>query len=338
MKRKILTFVLLLSLIFSLFSCEFVRVTPPVQKRLFYDFFDTVGTFYDYSGVGDKTFSARADKVEEKLSEYHKLYDIYHEYEGIVNLATLNRLAGKGPQKVDKRIINLLLFAKEMYVVTGGEVNIAMGTVLKIWHDCRTEGVRIPTEEELNVAYAHTDIDNIIIDEENLTVELLDPEMRIDVGAIAKGYSVEMVADELRRDGVSGCVIDVGGNLSAIGTKPDGDGWSTGVKNPDRQEGGYVYTFTIKDCSAVTSGSYERFFEVGGKRYHHIIDKDTLFPSDFYTSVTVVCDNSALSDALSTALFNMDFEEAKTLVESLNGVFCVFVFEDGELRTVGEIC
>lgn len=342
MKRRLLAVLLIISALTvlspSLTSCDIQRVEPPPQKRIFYGFFDTVGTFYDHSGAEEETFEARADRVETSLRDYHRLYDIYNEYEGIVNLATLNRLAGTGPQRVDRKIINLLLFAKEMYILTDGEVNIAMGTVLKLWHDCREAGDRLPSEDELRRAALHTDVNDIVIDEENLTVELLDPEMRLDVGAVAKGYAVEMVASELIEEGVSGCVIDVGGNIRAIGEKPNGNGWTAGVKNPDREEGGYVYTLTLKDRALVTSGSYERYFDFNGTRYHHIIDKDTLYPSSYYTSVTVMSDNSALSDSLSTALFNMDFERASSLAESLKDIFVVFVFADGEVRTVGEFC
>ena len=342
MKRRLTAILILAAMLITILSalnsCGIKRVAPPPKKRIFYDFFDTVGTFYDYSGTSDEKFNARADKLEESLSDYHRLYDIYNEYEGIVNLATLNRLAGEGAQRVDKRIINLLLFAKEMYALTEGEVNVAMGSVLKLWHDARETGQTLPDSDALRRASEHTDINGIIIDEENLTVELLDPEMRLDVGAVAKGYAVEMVAEELIADGVTGCVIDVGGNLRAIGSKPDGSGWTAGIKNPNREDGGYVSTLTLKDKALVTSGSYERYYEVDGVRYHHIIDKDTLYPSAYYASVSVMSDNSALCDALSTALFNMDFDSAKTLVESLGNVTAVFVFADGEVSKLGEIC
>ena len=334
--KKILSLILVLSVLLSLFSCS--EKNPKPITRSFYEYFDTVGTFYDYTGGGTEKFNALADRVEEELSEYHKLYDIYNEYEGITNIATLNRTAGTGAKKVDKKIVDVLLFAKEMYNLTGGKVNVAMGSVLKIWHGYREEGKEIPPMSLLLEANLHTDINSIIIDEENLTVEITDKNTSIDVGAVAKGYAVEMVAAGLEAEGKSGYVLDVGGNLRVIGTKKDGSGWKTGIRNPDMYaEKPYVYTLELKNTSAlVTSGSYERFYTVDGVRYHHIINEKTLMPENYYLSVSVKSASSALSDALSTAIFNMKYDEAKTFVEGLNGVFVVFVMPNGEVVTAGE--
>lgn len=322
-------------LLFTLLcSCSPTQKSP--KSRIFYEYFDTVGTFYDYTGADDCDFSALADEVEELLCEYHRLYDIYNEYEGLVNLATLNRTAGGGAVKVDEKIVDMLLFAKDAYLLTDGNVNVAMGAVLEIWHEYREEGTRLPEASLLASAAAHTDISSVIIDEENLTVEITDPALSLDVGAIAKGYAVEMIARELEGRGLCGYVLDVGGNLRAVGTKPSGDGWRTGIRNPDTSsDEAYVYEFELKNGAVVTSGSYERFYTVGGVRYHHIINGKTLMPANYYTSVSVISSSSALSDALSTALFNMEYADAADLVNSLNNVKVIFVMQNGEVRTLG---
>lgn len=344
-KKTAMLFILLFALIFSLLSCDIPNTSQSPKTHSFSTyFFGTTGRFHDYTGSSQKNFDALAARVEGELTEYHKLYDIYNEYEGVVNLATLNRTAGNGPQKVDKKIVDLLLFSKEMYNLTGGEVNVAMGSVLKIWHDFRDEGKRLPPEErrlpdidDLRAAAEHTDINDLVIDEENLTVSLLDPEMRLDVGATAKGYAVEMVAAGLEAEGLSGYVLDVGRNLRAIGTKPSGAGWTAGVVNPDSlSPESYVYKTELKNEALVTSGSYENFYTVGGVNYHHIINNDSLFPENYYLSVSVKSDSSAFCDALTTALFNMPFDVARPFVLSLNDVLAVFVFHDGKVATVGE--
>jgi len=327
--------VLLLSIfyIISFASCAGSKIKP--QSRVFYEYFDTVGVFYDYSGMREDKFAAVADKVENMLFEYHRLYDIYNEYGGITNLATLNKTAGEGPQTVDKKIIQLLLFSKEMYNLTEGKINVAMGSVLRIWHNYREEGISVPPKEMLEAAKEHTDINDIVIDEENMTVQITDSELSIDVGAVAKGYAVEMTAAMLEAEGYSGLVLDVGGNLRTIGTKPNGDGWSAGVKNPDLTSSkAYVYTFDLKNEALVTSGSYERFYTVNGIKYHHIINGETLMPENYYISVSVKSDSSALSDALSTAIFNMKYEDAKKFVEGFINITVVFVMPDGEVLTV----
>lgn len=310
---------------------------PKAQKRDYINtlYFDTVSTFYDYSGLEKGKFEQLCDEVEKQLRSYHELYDIYNEYDGIVNIATLNRLAGCGAQKVDARIIGMLSFAKEMYNLTSGKVNIAMGAVLKIWHEYRSEGEDIPPMQLLKSASEHTDINDLIIDGENMTVELRDPEMSLDVGAVAKGYAVEMIAASLEEIGYSACVLDVGGNLRAIGEKPDGSGWTVGVRNPDLQSSeSYVHKTELKNGALVTSGSYQRFYTVGGIRYHHIINDKTLMPENYYFSVSVRSDSSAFSDALSTAIFNMEYEEAKSFISGLRGVTVILVLPDGTVEVL----
>lgn len=336
-EKRIVSLFLCLCLVFSLFSCNDneSKITP--KSRTFFDYFDTVGTFSDYTGGSQKKFDALADRVEAELSEYHKLFDIYNTYEGIVNLKTVNDSAGEGKIKVDRKIIDMLSYAKEMYAKTNGKINVAFGAVLKIWHNCRTEGNKVPTSAELSKAAEHTDIESLVIDKENLTVELLDPEMSLDVGAIGKGFAVEEISKGLTADGYSGYVLDVGGNLRAIGKKPGGHGWTVGIRNPlAPYSQTYVYKTEIKNSAMVTSGSYERFYTVSGVRYHHIINPDTLFPENYYLSVSVRSDSSALSDILSTALFNMPYSELVSFAKTLDGVFIIIVLPGGEVETFGE--
>ncbi len=337
MLKRIILVVCTLSVLFSVFSCEAAAPKTETKSRTFYEYFDTVGTFSDWSGMETADFNTLADRVEAELSDYHKLYDIYNEYSGMNNLATVNKNAGKGKIKVDKKIIDLLLFSKEVYEITDGYTNIAMGSVLGIWHEKRKLGKEIPTAEELAEADKHTDIEKLIIDEENLTVELLDEKMSLDVGAVAKGYAVEKIAQMLIGEGRSGLVLDVGGNIRTVGAKPSGEGWKSAVENPDLfSENRYVYYLTVKNEALVTSGDYKRFYIVDGKRYHHIIDKDTLFPSENYASVTVNTESSALADALSTAFFSMEYEKIEKTVNSLGNVFVIIVRHNGEVITVGE--
>jgi 5,10-methenyltetrahydrofolate synthetase len=219
---------------------------------------------------------------------------------------------------------------------TGGAVNIAMGSVLSIWHDCRELGMddpasaKLPSMERLQEAALHTDIRGLIIDEEACTVTLTDPAMRLDVGAIAKGYAVEAVARSLEEKGIRGYVINVGGNVRTVGTKPEGEPWLVGIENPaeDSQEP-YLAYLNLVDRSLVTSGSYQRYYVVNGERYHHIIDPETLMPAQGYLSVSVVCESSADGDALSTALFCMSPEEGMALIESLPGIEAMWVTSDG---------
>ena len=326
------------SLSFSLVSCE-EDSSPEVNNRVFYEYFDTVSVLYDYSGMESEEFSALAKSVEAAIAHYHRLFDIYHEYEGLTNLATLNRLAGTGKVKASAEIIELLSFCRDMYDLTGGKVNVAMGSVLSLWHDFRVSGGKggVPSAEELSARAEHTSIDSVIIDEENLTVEITDPELMLDVGAIAKGYTAELIKAELKRQGYSGLVLDMGGNLCAIGRKPSGEGWKSGIRNPlyfDGDEKPYTRTVTLLDGSLVTSGVYERYHTVDGIRYHHIIDPASLRPENRYLSVSVQTSHSGVADALSTAIFNMSEEEAEAFVSALENTEVTLIFADGSYKVL----
>ena len=252
----------------------------------------------------------------------------------MVNVKTINDNAGKAPVQVDDRILSMLELARQMYDTTNGKLNVAMGSVLNIWHNYREAAEShqneadntLPTQEELEAAAQHCDINNVVIDEQAKTVYLADPEMSLDVGSVGKGYAVEMVCQAAQARGLTSALVSVGGNLRAIGKKPDGSQWTGGVENP--WNASEVYTtdslfgaaINMSDMALVTSGDYQRYFVVDGKRYHHLIDPDTLWPAAYFNSVTVLCPDSGMADCLTTGLFCMPLEEGQKLVESLDGV------------------
>lgn len=334
MKRRVWIWLLLIVLVIGVFtSCQ----QPNKEKftRHSFDYFDTVTTITGYA-ESQEEFDAVYDEIMTLLGEYHKLFTIYHRYEGMENLCTINELVDGAHRvvTVDRRIIDMLLYAKQAYEQTGGKVNVAMGSVLSIWHEYREIGAdepwnaALPPMEKLQDAALHTDINMMQIDEQNCTVTLLDPKMRLDVGAIAKGYAVEMIAQHLEQKGIGGYVLNVGGNVRTLGAKPDGSAWTAGIENPDGEE--YLALLKLEGKSLITSGSYQRYYIVDGKRYHHIIDPVTLMPSEHFVSVSIVCNSSAQGDALSTALFCMDYEQGLALIESLEGVEAMWLTTDGQ--------
>lgn len=254
-----------------------------------------------------------------ELTRLHRLFDIYNEYDGIVNLCTVNARAGEWVE-VDGEIIEFLLWGRKVALLTVGEVDITLGAVLKIWHEARENKV-LPDESALKEAKKHTGFDKLEIDEENRRVRLNDSAASIDAGALAKGWAVERAA----RVAPSGTLINVGGNIRAVGAKPDGGAWKLGIQNPD---GGVLTAVAVTDGSVVTSGDYQRYFEVGGVRYCHIIDPDTLYPAAKWRGVSVVCASSALADALSTALFLMDRESGEALAREC-GAEALWIDADG---------
>ena len=302
------------------------------QKRYeasFLTLFDTVTTMVGYAD-SQETFTAQAQQIHDELLEYHQLYDIYNDYDGMNNLKTVNDNAGIAPVEVDARILDMLEFSRELYEETGGRVNVAMGGVLSLWHDAREAGIEdpanayLPDQDALEKAARHADWSNVVIDEEAGTVYLADPDMSLDVGAIAKGYAVERVCETAP----AGMLISVGGNVRATGPKPDGSPWVVGIENPDG--GDFLHTLYVEDSSVVTSGDYQRYYLVDGQRYHHIIDPDTLYPATRWRSVSILCADSGIADGLSTALFTLSQEDGQKLLDAFDAE-ALWMTQDGEL-------
>jgi len=302
---------------------------PIIHNATYLDLFDTVTTVMG-AAESHEAFGQEAQKIYERLQDFHRLFDIYNDYDGINNIKTVNDNAGIAPVKVDAAIIELLKTCREYYHLTGGKVNVAMGSVLRLWHEARSAGLanpetaKLPDTDALARAKEHISFDSVLIDETALTVYITDPEVSLDVGAVAKGWACQKVA-ELAPDGM---LISIGGNVCATGPKyEDGIPWTVGIQNPDG--GDYLKKLPITGGAMVTSGDYQRTYEVSGKRYHHIIDPNTGMPSEYWRSVTVVCSDSALADCLSTALFLLPLEEGKALADRCNAQ-AVWVDKEGK--------
>lgn len=305
------------------------------------DAFDTVTQIMGYAKT-EEEFLDTVHCIHEKMLEYHSYFDIYNEYPGINNLKTVNDHAGMGPVSVNQEIMDLLVLGKEIYSKTDGQVNIAMGSVLRIWHNCREEAslspesAKVPTRDELDDAAQHMNMDMLILDEENLTVELADEEMSLDVGSLAKGYAADLLKEYAKELGVEHMLISLGGNIITIGVKPDDSPWQIGVQNPlytgeSFSEAQYITSAEILNQAAVTSGNYQRYYVVDGVSYCHIIDPDTLMPGSHFASVTIIGPESAMADALSTALFNMSLEEGRTLIESMDDWNAIWITLEGDV-------
>jgi thiamine biosynthesis lipoprotein len=337
LNRKILPILLVIILTFNLTACDTAKEKFRYQAQ-FLELFDTVTTIIGYAESKDE-FSKYAQLIYDTLKEYHELYDIYNSYEGINNIKTINDNAGIEPVKVDQRIIDLLLFSKDAYQQFDGKVNVAFGAVLEVWHQYREEGTddpsvaKLPPMDILIEKMKHTDINKVIINEEESTVYLEDPDMRLDVGAIAKGYATEMVAQITIQAGYPDGLLSVGGNVRAIGSREEKEkAWNVGIQNPDQEsEEQYLDILNLENLSLVSSGDYERYYTVEGKEYHHIIDPETLMPSAYYTAVSIVCEHSGMADALSTTIYNMPLEEGLKLIEDLPNTEALWVMKDGEL-------
>ena len=312
----------------SLQNGQGTKVEKKQYQAQFLTLFDTVTTIIGYAQT-EEEFGEITDDIYQKLEKYHQLFDIYNEYEEN-NLKTINDQAGISPVKVDKEIIELLQDCKEYYSITGGRVNVAMGSVLRLWHEARSHGIHypmeaaLPSEEALREAAKHCSMEDVIIDEAASTVYLKDADMSLDVGAVAKGWATQKVCESLPE----GLLVSVGGNVKATGPKPENISWVVGIQSPWDDHSEYVHTLYVNRESVVTSGDYQRYYTVDGEVYHHLIDPETLYPGKRWKSVSIVCEDSGLADALSTALFLLPKEAGEKILDQYDAFACWIVSEE----------
>ena len=322
-------------------ACTSCGSSKPQKFQAEFDgLFDTHSEIIGYAGSQNE-FTEYSDKIYSEMTEYSRLFDIYNNYEGINNLKTINDKAGVEPVAVDDRIILFLEFCINNYHNVDKKVNIAMGSVLTIWHDFRERGnaepekAALPNMSDLRAASLNMDINDLIIDITNKTVFLKKSGMSLDVGAAAKGYASKLAADAAKAIGMTSALIDIGGNVVAVGKPLDGvrERWGVGIQDPRPSANGsanILDTVFINDCAVVTSGDYERYYIVAGIRYNHIIDPETLMPARKFASVTVIHLDSGIADELSTALFITDEMEGREICKR-NNAEAIWVNLDGKI-------
>ena len=312
----------------------------------FYDTFDTIIQVIGYAETQEE-FEGYAGTIHQRFQELSQLYDRFYEYSGVNNIRTINLNAGVAPVEVEPELLEMLSFAKEWCQKTQGRVNIAMGPVLEIWHQYRDqysgqalaadEAGAIPSMEVLDDANHFSSLDKVIIDREKGTVFLEDKKMALDVGAVAKGYAAQLVADEIYEAGFRSFTISAGGNVITKDPPLDGvrNSWGIGIQDPfadlNKPDSQSLDVALVSNRCVVTSGDYRQFYTVGDQLIHHIIDPATLWPANQYRALTVVCEDSGLGDFLSTCLFVMDYDEGRALAEEL-GVGVLWVFPDGRVE------
>jgi thiamine biosynthesis lipoprotein len=266
---------------------------------------------------------------------YQKIFDRLREIENLMSanledsdLERVNNAAGIEAVAVHPDTMAVLKRAVHFAELSGGAFDPTVGPLVKLW-GIGTETEGIPAEEEIKMVLPLINWRDIGIDEDAGTVFLSRRGMRLDLGAIAKGYAADEAAGIIRTAHIKRALIDLGGNILVVGARRDGSPWRVGIQNPVEGRGVYFGIAEVKDKTLVSSGGYERFFESGGRRYHHILSTRDGYPVDRgLLSVTIIGDSSVDADALSTSLFALGFEAGSALAESLDNTEAVFVFTD----------
>lgn len=243
----------------------------------------------------------------------------------------VNRNAGIEPVRVSEETFNVVKAAIDYADWTEGRFDPTVGPLVDLW-GIGNEGAAVPEPGDIEEHLELVNYRDVELDEASRAIFLKKPGMSLDLGAIGKGYAADVLAAYMKENGFASAMLDLGGNLVAIGEKPDGSAWVIGIQDPAENRGEHLGIVRVKDRTLVSSGIYERYFRQDGNLYHHILDTETGYPVDNeLLSVTVITGRSTEADALSTSVFAMGLEQGLAVVEELEDTEAVFVTQDGKL-------
>ena len=247
-------------------------------------------------------------------------------------LMEINHQAGIAPVQVHPDLFELISLGTLHSQAKNSHLNIAIGPLVQTWRIGFSDARR-PAPEEIEQALLKIDSQQIQLDQENYTVFLKRPGMKIDLGALAKGYSADLIATYLRGKGIKDALIDLGGNILTVGQHPvKQQPWRIGIQNPVQKRGQHLLVLSVKDKSVVTSGIYERHLEVDGQSFHHIFDSATGYPVETdLASITIISDRSVDGEIWSTRLFGDSPTSILNTVESLPGIETLLVSQSGKI-------
>lgn len=244
------------------------------------------------------------------------------------DVCRINAAAGIKPVRVDADTLAMLLLAKKYHDLSAGAFDVTIGPVMDLWSFAETHP-RVPAPHHIVESLVLVDNESFVVNVQEQTVYLQKVGMKLDLGALAKGYATEKALQILEKHGIKKALIDAGGNIRVLGTNVRNTPWRIGIKDP-RKEDAIAAVIPLEDAAAVTSGDYYRYFEVDGKRYHHILDPRSGYPANENMAVTVVSKDAGLADILSTTLFVLNGEKALALAKNL-GVDLFLVTADGRM-------
>ncbi len=315
---------ILITLVITLFITGCQSPQPEVTDEVFSKTNFVLGTVVTIS-LYDNGSEEILEKVFARLLEIENLMSANLDASEI---GQINLMAGKEAVAVSEETYKVVKQGLYYGELSGGRFDISMQPVVELWK-IGTSDARVPSEEELKNALGKVSYKTIQLYEENKTIFLPEEGMGLDLGGIAKGYAADEIVSLLESEGINSAMLNLGGNVFAMGNKVDGSTWNIGIQNPFDQRNQYFGIASITDQTVVTSGPYERFFEENGKRYHHIFNTSTGMPvENDIASVTVIADTSMDGDAMSTTLFALGIEKGLALVESFDGLECIYVDYD----------
>lgn len=319
--KRIFNLITMLLICTSILSgCGSQKEKEPIKKTEF-----VLGTIVDIQIYDEKDILV-VDKVMSRLREIENDMTINRDKS---DLQDLNNNSGV-PYRVKADTYEVVKRALYYSEISNGNFDMTIGPLIKLWN-IGSDNPRLPEFKEIEDGLSLVNYKDVVLMKDQ-TILLKKKGMIIDLGSIAKGYAADEAVKIMKDNGVKKAILNLGGNIYALGSKANGQGWKIGIQDPYSDRGEYLGIVTIKDETVVTSGIYERYFEKDGIRYHHILDPKTGYPvENNVASVTIVSSSSIDADGLSTTLFVLGVEEGLKLVESLDNVDAVFITKDKEI-------
>jgi thiamine biosynthesis lipoprotein len=324
--KKIFSIVLILTLALPLWGCTTNNSNNnnnlKVSKNEF--MLDTMITITLYGTEDDSSI----DEIFKVISELEKKLSIHEEDS---ELDFIRNNAGIGPVEVSEDTLAVFEKSIEYSTLSGGLFDITSAPLISLWA-IGTDEQHIPSADEIKSALELIDYGKIVINHENSTIFIKDRDMYANLGAIAKGYIADQAAKKARELEVDSAILNLGGNVLLIGSKPDGNAFKVGIQDPDVTRGGYMGIIEGSNLSIVTSGDYERYFIEDGVKYHHILNPHTGYPAENnIKSVSIITNNSFDGDALSTSVLLMGLEKGLEFIEKTKNTEAIFITKDNEI-------
>lgn len=290
-----------------------------------------MGNRFEISVVADNEAWAneRINEAIEEIRRIEKLLTTFKD-DSQTNLIIAN--AGIQPVQVDKEVFDLIHRSKKISQLTQGAFDITYGSVDKRLWNFDTSMTSLPDKATAKKMVQLINYNNVILDEKNCTVFLKEKGMRIGFGGIGKGYAAEMAKNLLKQNGVKSGVVNAAGDLTAWGNQPNGKPWTIGIANPDAKRAAFSH-LNITNVSVATSGNYEKYAIINGKKYSHTIDPKTGLPVNGIKSVTIICINAEIADAMATPIMIMGSKAGLNMINQMKDIACIIIDDNNRIHT-----
>ena len=313
----IIAIIIVFILIFIFTTGKFER--PEVVKSSY-----ALGTIINLKVLGSKGEKA----IEEAIEKLNYIDDKMSVFKEESEISKITCKAGVNLEVVSKDTYFVVKKAVEYSKILEGTSDPTIRPLVKLW-SIGTKEESIPEKSQIEETLKLVNYKDVILDENDHSIMLKHKKQALDVGGIAKGFAADEVRDIFYKHKIKSALIDLGGNIFALGNKDDGTPWKVGIQNPFKPRGEYIGILSVKNKSVVTSGNYEKYFIKDGERFHHIIDPKTGYPSQSkIISATIISDNSIDGDGLSTGVYILGIDKALKIIEAIEGIDAIFITED----------